>query len=137
LGDPFVPPENPPESWNIPDEARHWYKGSKDGVAIFNWPEVPDGRAFILDLSRFAIWRQWRPDADEGFLRLRVSPYSVPEAHALARDNPDLLRTEERTRVEDRARELLAQVLVHARTRFVIEVEDPQAVKVIQLASAD
>jgi hypothetical protein len=116
-----------PPRW-VPKDASESFVGTADGVLVFDSHELPPDRLLVIALNHFARWRQWKAD-EEHELLVSVIDYDDDAARALVERNPKLFRTEERTTVEARAREVRKTVLLDVFERFAIEVVDAHAAR--------
>jgi hypothetical protein len=119
--------EAAPPRW-VPEEARGSFLGTADGVPVFDSHELPPDSLVVIALDRFARWRQWKAEGDHE-VHVSVTDYGEDAARALVEQNQNLLRTEELTTVEARAREVRKAVLLDVFERFAIEVVDAAAAR--------
>jgi hypothetical protein len=125
----FAPRPELPASLELPSESLHWYAGTLDGAVVIDWPAVPNDRIYFVDLNAFGLWRQYPASTEGEEVLVEIRTYDETSALELAQRDPNLLRTPERESVEARATELRKHVLLHVRTRFILERKDPVAAR--------
>lgn len=119
---------SPPEG--IPQEAaRNNFRGRVDEVPVFELLRTPKDRIWLVDLAAFATWRQWFVNEEGGYLRIEVEDFDEEQALDLARENPDMLRSDERESAADRAAAIRSNVHLRVRERFEIRVRDQKAAR--------
>jgi hypothetical protein len=122
-GDAEPPPWVPEE-----EESRGSFVGIADGAPVFESYELPPDRLVVIAVDRFARWRQWKGEDDQ-LLHVAITDYDDNQARALVEQNQNLFRTDERTTVEARAREVRKAVLLDVFEQFEIEVADAAAAR--------
>ena len=129
----FAPRPNLPTGLDLPSESLHWYAGVLEEAAVIDWPAVPNDRIYFADLEAFGLWRQYpvSPEGEEVLVEIRT--YDQAGAVELAQRDQELFRTPERESVEARAAEIRKHVLLHVRTRFVLEKKDTMAVRFLRI----
>jgi hypothetical protein len=118
----------PPRWVSEEEESREWFVGNADDVPVFELYELPPARLVVIALDRFACWRQWKLD-DDHQVHVSITDYDDDVARSLVEENPNLYRTDERTTVEARAREVRKTVLLDVFERFAMEVVDASAAR--------
>jgi hypothetical protein len=123
--------EAEPPRW-VPEEARESFLGSADDVPVFDSHELGAERLVVIALDRFARWRQWIVQ-DGHEIHVSLNDYDETGARSLVEQQENLFRTDERTTVEARAREVRKAALLDVFERFEIEVVDPEAARWIEV----
>lgn len=119
---------SPPEG--IPQEAaRNNFRGRVDEVPVFELLRTPKDRIWIVDLAAFATWRQWFVNEEGEYLRIEFEDFDEEQALNLAQENPNMLRSDERESVADRAAAIRSSVYLRVRERFEIKVKDQKAAR--------
>jgi hypothetical protein len=111
----------------LPSEARRRYRGTIEGVPVFDSRHVPEGRVCVLDLASFGTWRQIAVGARDNWLLLDIEDHDEESALALTRQNPRMFHAAGRESAEARAAELRSYVYFRTRERFDIRLQDRQA----------
>jgi hypothetical protein len=111
----------------LPEGGRDSFLGTADEVPVLNARQMPEDKIVVIALDSFAHWRQWRSADDAPDVEVSLTAYEEDEARRLAEEHEDLYRTEERTTVDARARELRKSVLLDVIERFKIDVLQPEA----------
>jgi len=118
------PPEGIP-----PEAARDNFRGRVDGVLVFELLRTQKDRIWIVDLAAFATWRQWLMDEEGEYLRIEFEDFDEEQALDLAQKNHNMLRSEERESVADRAAAIRSHVHLKVRERFEVRVQDQKAAR--------
>ena len=71
LGLSFLRGTAPPDEWAMSEGAAQDFAGLFEGVPVFQFPEVPQGVLYIVDLSRYVIAESWQP-SEEGTVTVAV-----------------------------------------------------------------
>jgi hypothetical protein len=129
----FAPRPELPAGLELPSESLHWFAGTLDGAAVIDWPAVPKDRIYFVDLAAFGFWRQYPVSEEDDEVRIEIRTYDQTSALELARGDTNLLRTPDRESVDARAAELRKHVLLHVRTRFILERRDPLAARFLRI----
>jgi hypothetical protein len=112
----------------VAELPRESFLGTADGVPVFDAHELPPDRIVVVAVDRFARWRQWKVQ-DDHEIHASITEYGDEAARALVEERENLFRTEARTTVEARAREVRKAVLLDVLERFEIEVVEPEAAR--------
>lgn len=120
--------EAEPPRWVPEEEAHESFLGTADGVPVFDSYELAPDRIVVIAIDRFARWRQWKVPYDHE-IHVSITDYDDAAARALVEEQEDLFRTEERTTIEARAREVRKRVLLDVFERFEVEVADSEAAR--------
>ena len=118
------PPEGIP-----PEAARKNFRGRVGEVPVFELLRTPKDRIWIVDLAAFATWHQWLVNEEGEYLRIAFEDFDEEQAHDLARENPNMLRSDERESVADRAAAIRSCVYLRIRERFEVRVKDQKAAR--------
>ncbi len=86
-----------------------------------------------MDLAAFALWRQWIVDEDGEHFRVEIKDFDEEQALNLAKENPNVLRTNERVSAADRAAAIRGNVHLRVRERFEIRVKDQGAARWLEV----
>ena len=121
--DPSPPAGIPPEA------ARNNFRGRVDEVPVFELLRTPKDRIWIVDLATFATWRQWLVNREGEYLRIDFEDYNEEQALDLARNNPNMLRSDERESLADRAAAIRSHVHLRVRERFEVRMKDQKAAR--------
>ena len=111
----------------MPEGAAANFLGRIEGVPLFRSLNVHENSACIIELGRFAIWRQWKARGDGGLLSIETRDFSEEEALELARERPDLWPGAQQLSEEDRASEIRARAHLRLRERFEIRIDNRNA----------
>lgn len=123
---------SPPEG--IPSEAAHNnFRGQVDDVPVFELLRTPKDRVWIVDLAAFATWRQCLVNEEGEYLRIEFEDFDEEQALDLARENLNMLRSDERESVADRAAAIRSRVYLRVRERFEVEVKDRKAARWLEV----
>jgi len=114
--------------WLPEDAGREWFLGRADGAPVFGSHLLPPETVVVLAPARFVRWRQWKVQ-DGHEIHVSIDAHDEAAAHALAVEHEGLFRTDERTTVEARAREVRRTVLRDVFERYELEVLDPGAAR--------
>jgi hypothetical protein len=101
--------------------------GSFDGVTVCQVFRGVEDRIFVVDLSRFANWRDWTPNGET--IRFRFKTYNDVEAEQLAQDKPDLFGGD----VAARTKSIRMSIWLRAETRYEMEVSDLGAARALEI----
>jgi hypothetical protein len=118
---------SPPEG--IPPEAARNFRGQVDEVPVFELLRTPEDRIWIVDLAAFATWRQWLINEKGEYLRIEFEDFDEEQALDLAREYPNMLRSDQRESVADRAVAIRSLVYLKVRERFEVRVKDQKAAR--------
>jgi hypothetical protein len=122
----------PPEGV-APEAARNNFRGRIDEVPVFELLRTPKDHVWIIDLAAFATWRQWTVDEEGGQLRIEFEDFDEEQALNLARENPNMLRSNGRESAADRAAGIRSRVYLRARERFEIIVKYQKAARWLEV----
>jgi hypothetical protein len=117
----------------LPEGGRDSFLGTADEVPVLNARQMPEDKIVVIALDSFAHWRQWRSAEDAVDVEVSLTAYEEDEARRLAEEHEDLYRTEERTTVDARAREVRKSVLLDVIERFRIDVLQPDAARWLEV----
>lgn len=117
-----------PPRWALDEEARKSFLGAADGAPVFESHELSPHKVAVIAVDRFARMRQWKTEDDHD-IGVLVTDYDEEAAQAVVESQPDLFRTQERTTVEARARELRKLVRLDVFEQFEIKVTDLEAAR--------
>lgn len=118
------PPEGIP-----PKAARNNFRGLVDEVPVFGLLRTPKDRIWIVDLAAFATCRQWLVNEKGEYLRIEFEVFNEEQALDLAREYPNVLQSDERESVADRAAAIRSRAYLRVRERFEIKIEDQKAAR--------
>ena len=118
------PPEGIP-----PEAARNNFRGRVGEVPVFELLRTPKDRIWIVDLAAFANWCQWLVNEEGEYLRIEFEDFDKEQALGLAQENPNMLRSDERESVADRAAAIRSHVHLRVRERFEVRVKDQKAAR--------
>jgi hypothetical protein len=114
--------------WVREGNGRSAFVGLIEGVPVLDVIDMPDDRVVVVALDGFLRWRQWQL-AEGQEVAVDLTAYNEVEALALVREHEDLLREEERTTDEARARHLRTLLLLDVYERFRVQVVNPEAAR--------
>ena len=121
---------NPSPPGGIPSEAvRDNFRGRIDGVPVFELVRIPKDRLWVVDLASFATWRQWLVNEEGEYLWTKFEAFDEEQALDLARENPNMLRSDGRESVADRAAAIRSHVSFEVREQFEIRLKDQKAAR--------
>jgi hypothetical protein len=123
---------SPPEGISL-EGARRNFRGQIEGVPDFELSRIPKDRIWVVDLAAFATWRQWFVDEEGEYLRIEFEDIDEEQAFNLARENPNMLKSDGRESVPERAAAIRSLVYFEVLERFEIKLKDQKAVRVLDI----
>lgn len=118
----------PPE-WSARDNRVGTAVGAFEGIPVCQTRRELEDRIVVVDLSRFATWRDWVPDGEEVFFRLKY--HNDVEAAEVAANHPKLFQNVGGP--AERTKAIRMSVWLRAGTRYEIEVNDLAAVRSLEV----
>jgi hypothetical protein len=109
------------------------FRGRIEGVPVFELLHIPKDRVWIVDFAAFATWCQWFVDEEGEYLRIEFEVFDEEQAFALARENPNMLKSDGRESVPERAAAIRSLVYFEIRERFEIRVKDQKAARLLSV----
>ena len=113
--------------------VRSNFRGRIEGVPVFELLHIPKDRVWIVDFAAFATWRQWFVDEEGEYLRIEFEVFDEKQAFALARENPNMLKSNGRESVPERAAAIRSLVYFMIRERFEIRLKDQKAARLLSV----
>jgi hypothetical protein len=116
-------------AWSAGDERVGSVLGAFEGVPVSQSRRGLEDRIIIVDLSRFATWREWLHDGEP--LSFEIKYLNDVEAAQLAEDQPKLF--EDEGDLAARTKAIRMSVVVRSGTRYEIEVNDLEAARALEV----
>lgn len=124
----------PIPAWLEDEESRAGFIGNVEGVPVLAQQNVPDDRLYVLDLGRFAKFREREVEDPPGPVSVEITSYDEDAIREMVRE--DRVNFEEELDDEARVRTLRQQVRLNAVYSFEIEVLDGGAARRVELGAA-
>jgi hypothetical protein len=118
----------PPE-WAAADDGRGVAFGAFDGIPVCRIHRGLDDRIVVVDLSRFASWRDWIPGAEP--ISFQFDYLNEVEAEQLARDKPQLFEADGDLAARTKAIRMHVRLL--AQVRYELELREREAARGLEV----
>lgn len=118
----------PPE-WAATDDGRGVAFGAFDGIPACRIHRGLDDRIVVVDLSRFASWRDWIPGGEP--ISFQFDYLNEVESEQLARETPRLFEAEGDLAARTKAIRMHVRLL--AQVRYELEVRDREAARALEV----
>lgn len=115
--------------WSESEGARGVVFGEIDGIPVCRVHRGIEDRIVVVDLSRFATWREWLVDGEA--ISFQFDVLNEVEAERLARENPEVVEGEED--LGSRVQQIRLSVRLLAQVRYEVSIRELQAARSLEI----